>query len=99
MSSFDVISMPDPWEYPWYAAWDLAFQCVAIARVDPGFAKEQLLLLLKEWYMHPNGQLPGLRVGAGRREPTGARRGPRCGCSNWTVPATTSSWNGCCTSC
>jgi hypothetical protein len=58
MSSFDVISMPDPWEYPWYAAWDLAFQCVAIARVDPGFAKEQLLLLLKEWYMHPNGQLP-----------------------------------------
>jgi hypothetical protein len=58
MSSFDVISMPDPWEYPWYAAWDLAFQCVAIARVDPGFAKEQLLLLLREWYMHPNGQLP-----------------------------------------
>jgi hypothetical protein len=58
MSSFDVISMPDPWEYPWYAAWDLAFQCVAIARVDPGFAKGQLLLLLKEWYMHPNGQLP-----------------------------------------
>jgi hypothetical protein len=58
MASFDVISMPDPWEYPWYAAWDLAFQCVAIARVDPGFAKEQLLLLLREWYMHPNGQLP-----------------------------------------
>jgi len=58
MSSFDVISMPDPWEYPWYAAWDLAFQCVAIARVDPGFAKQQLLLLLREWYMHPNGQLP-----------------------------------------
>jgi hypothetical protein len=58
MSSFDIISMPDPWEYPWYAAWDLAFQCVAIARVDPGFAKQQLLLLLREWYMHPNGQLP-----------------------------------------
>ncbi|GAA1772927.1 MGH1-like glycoside hydrolase domain-containing protein [Luedemannella helvata] len=58
MSSFDVISMPDPWEYPWYAAWDLAFQCVAIARVDPSFAKEQLLLLLREWYMHPNGQIP-----------------------------------------
>jgi hypothetical protein len=58
MSSFDVISMPDPWEYPWFAAWDLGFQCVAIARVDPGFAKEQLLLLLREWYMHPNGQLP-----------------------------------------
>ena len=58
MSSFDVISMPDKWEYPWYAAWDLAFQAVAIARVDPGFAKEQILLLLREWYMHPNGQLP-----------------------------------------
>ena len=54
----DVISMPDPWEYPWYAAWDLAFHCVALAHVDPGFAKEQLLLLLREWYMHPNGQLP-----------------------------------------
>ena len=58
MNSFDVISMPDPWEYPWYAAWDLAFHCVAIARVDPAFAKEQLLLLLREWYMHPNGQIP-----------------------------------------
>jgi hypothetical protein len=58
MNSFDVISMPDPWEYPWYAAWDLAFQCVAIARVDPGFAKRQLLLLLQEWYLHPNGQIP-----------------------------------------
>ena len=58
MSSFDVISMPDTWEYPWYAAWDLAFQAVAIARVDPTFAKEQILLLLRDWYMHPNGQLP-----------------------------------------
>jgi hypothetical protein len=58
MNSFDVISMPDPWEYPWYAAWDLAFHCVTIARFDPGFAKEQLLLLLREWYMHPNGQIP-----------------------------------------
>jgi hypothetical protein len=58
MNSCDVISMPDPWEYPWYAAWDLAFHCVSIARVDPGFAKEQLLLLLRDWYMHPNGQIP-----------------------------------------
>lgn len=58
MNSFDVISMPDPWEYPWYAAWDLAFHCVAIARVDPGFAKGQLLLLLRDWYLHPNGQIP-----------------------------------------
>jgi hypothetical protein len=54
----DVISMPDKWEYPWYAAWDLAFHCVALALVDPDFAKDQLTLLLREWYMHPNGQLP-----------------------------------------
>jgi hypothetical protein len=54
----DVISMPDKWEYPWYAAWDLAFHCVSLAIVDSDFAKEQLLLLLREWYMHPNGQLP-----------------------------------------
>ncbi|QSB16605.1 glucosidase [Natronosporangium hydrolyticum] len=58
MYNRDIISMPDPWEYPWYAAWDLAFQCVALARVDPTFAKQQLVLLLKEWYQHPNGQLP-----------------------------------------
>jgi Mannosylglycerate hydrolase MGH1-like glycoside hydrolase domain len=54
----DVISMPDKWEYPWYAAWDLAFHCVAFAHIDPAFAKEQLLLMLREWYMHPNGQIP-----------------------------------------
>jgi len=54
----DVISMPDKWEYPWYAAWDLAFHCVPLALVDPDFAKEQLTLLVREWYMHPNGQLP-----------------------------------------
>jgi len=54
----DVISMPDKWEYPWYAAWDLAFHCIPLALVDPDFAKEQLILLLREWYMHPNGQLP-----------------------------------------
>jgi len=54
----DVISMPDKWEYPWYAAWDLAFHCIALALVDADFAKEQLALLVREWYMHPNGQLP-----------------------------------------
>jgi hypothetical protein len=54
----DVISMPDKWEYPWYAAWDLAFHTVPLALVDSEFAKEQLTLLLREWYMHPNGQLP-----------------------------------------
>ena len=54
----DIISMPDKWEYPWYAAWDLAFHCIPLALIDPDFAKEQLILLLREWYMHPNGQLP-----------------------------------------
>ncbi|HLW79344.1 MAG TPA: glucosidase, partial [Terriglobia bacterium] len=54
----DVLSMPDKWEYPWYAAWDLAFHCVTLALIDPDLAKEQLILLLREWYMHPNGQLP-----------------------------------------
>jgi hypothetical protein len=54
----DVISIPDKWEYPWYAAWDLAFHCVPLALVDCDFAKEQLILILREWYMHPNGQLP-----------------------------------------
>jgi hypothetical protein len=50
--------MPDKWEYPWYAAWDLAFHTIPFARIDPAFAKDQLLLFLREWYMHPNGQIP-----------------------------------------
>jgi hypothetical protein len=54
----DVLSMPDKWEYPWYAAWDLAFHMIPFAAVDPRLAKEQLLLFLREWYMHPNGQIP-----------------------------------------
>ena len=58
LNNHDVISMPDPWEYPWYAAWDLAFHCIPIAQVDPEFAKSQLTLLLREWYMHPNGAIP-----------------------------------------
>jgi len=58
LNNADVISMPDTWEYPWYAAWDLAFHCVVLALVDPEFAKDQLILLTREWYMHPNGQLP-----------------------------------------
>ena len=58
LSNNEIILMPDTWEYPWYAAWDLAFHCVAMAMVDSEFAKNQLLLLLHEWYMHPNGQLP-----------------------------------------
>ena len=54
----DVLSMPDKWEYPWFAAWDLAFHMIPLALVDPDFAKDQLALLLREWYMPPNGQLP-----------------------------------------
>ncbi len=54
----DIISMPDKWEYPWYAAWDLAFHCIPLAIIDAEFAKEQLILMLREWYMHPNGQIP-----------------------------------------
>jgi len=54
----DVLSMPDKWEYPWFAAWDLAFHCIPLALVDSEFAKEQLTLILREWYMHPNGQIP-----------------------------------------
>ena len=58
MHNGDVISMPDKWEYPWYAAWDLAFHCIPLALVDSDFAKDQLCLMLREWYMHPNGQIP-----------------------------------------
>jgi len=58
LNNADVISMPDTWEYPWYAAWDLAFHCIPLAMVDPEFAKGQLVLLTREWYMHPSGQLP-----------------------------------------
>ena len=58
LHNMDVIAMPDKWEYPWYAAWDLAFHCVALAGIDADFAKRQLVLILREWYMHPNGQLP-----------------------------------------
>jgi hypothetical protein len=65
----DVLSMPDKWEYPWYAAWDLAFHMIPFARVDPHFAKEQLLLLLREWYMHPNGQMPAYEFAFGDVNP------------------------------
>jgi hypothetical protein len=65
----DVISMPDKWEYPWYAAWDLAFHCVPLALVDSEFAKEQLTLMTREWYMHPNGQLPAYEWALGDVNP------------------------------
>jgi len=65
----DVVSMPDKWEYPWFAAWDLAFHMVPFARIDPHFAKQQLLLLLREWYMHPSGQLPAYEFAFGDVNP------------------------------
>ncbi len=58
LNNFDIFSMPDKWEYPWYAGWDLAFHCIPLALVDADFAKRQLSLMAREWYMHPNGQLP-----------------------------------------
>ncbi len=69
LDSMDVLSVPDTWEYPWFASWDLAFHCVALAPVDPDFAKRQLLLLLREWYQHPNGQLPAYEWAFGDANP------------------------------
>ena len=65
----DILSMPDKWEYPWFAAWDLAFHMMPMARVDPDFAKRQMILLLREWYMHPNGQIPAYEWGFGDVNP------------------------------
>ncbi len=64
-----VIAMPDKWEYPWYAAWDLAFHCIALALIDPDYAKELLILFLREWYMHPSGQLPAFEWAFGNVNP------------------------------
>ena len=58
LNNADIVSMPDKWEYPWYASWDLAFHCISFALIDAEFAKQQLVLLTREWYMHPNGQIP-----------------------------------------
>jgi hypothetical protein len=69
LNNADVVSMPDKWEYPWYAAWDLAFHTIPLALVDPEFAKHQLVLLTREWYMHPNGQLPAYEWALGDVNP------------------------------
>jgi hypothetical protein len=65
----DVLSMPDKWEYPWYASWDLAFHCIPLALIDAEFAKDQLILLLREWYLHPNGQIPAYEWSLGDVNP------------------------------
>jgi len=69
LNTRDIISMPDKWEYPWFAAWDLAFHCLPLATVDMGFAKNQLTLLVRDWYMHPNGQLPAYEWDFGDANP------------------------------
>ena len=79
LNNADIISMPDKWEYPWYAAWDLAFHTISLALVDPDFAKQQLVLLTREWYMHPNGQLPAYEWAFGDVNP------PVHGWATWRV--------------
>jgi len=69
LTNFDIISMPDKWEYPWYAAWDLAFHTIPLAVIDSDFAKRQLVLMAREWYMHPNGQLPAYEWALGDVNP------------------------------
>jgi hypothetical protein len=69
LNNADVVSMPDKWEYPWYAAWDLAFHCIPLALIDADFAKEQLVLFTREWYMHPSGQLPAYEWALGDVNP------------------------------
>ncbi len=79
LNNCDIISMPDKWEYPWYAAWDLAFHCLPLAMIDPDFAKQQLVLLTREWYMHANGQLPAYEWAFGDVNP------PVHGWATWRV--------------
>jgi len=69
VNNADILSVPDKWEYPWYASWDLAFHCLPLALLDPVFAKEQLVLLTREWYMHPNGQIPAYEWALGDVNP------------------------------
>lgn len=88
LNNADIISMPDAWEYPWFAAWDLAFHCVALAPIDPEFAKSQLTLILREWYMHPNGQLPAYEWAFGDVNP------PVHAWAAWTVYKTEKEMTG-----
>lgn len=86
--SEDVLSMPDKWEYPWFAAWDLGFHCIPLALVDPELAKRQLVLLTREWYMHPNGQLPAYEWAFGDVNP------PVHGWAAWRVYTIEKKWYG-----
>ncbi len=103
LNSADILSMPDKWEYPWFAAWDLAFHCIPLALVDPDFAKDQLILLGREWYQHPNGQIPAYEWAFGDVNP------PVLAWAAWRVykieqkhawaKATAPSWSASSTSC
>ena len=84
LNNADIISMPDKWEYPWYAAWDLAFHAISLALIDPEFAKEQLVLLTREWYMHPNGQMPAYEWAFGDVNPPVHALGRPGASSRWT---------------
>lgn len=85
----DILSMPDKWEYPWFASWDLAFHAIPIALVDPDFAKKQLTLLTREWYMHPNGQIPSYEWNFGDVNP------PVHAWATWRVYKMEERWKGC----
>ena len=103
LDNSEIISMPDKWEYPWFAAWDLAFHCVALAVIDPDFAQAQLILMLREWYMHPNGQIPAYEWNFGDVNHR-FTRGQRCACTRLsrkfgaakTVPFSNASFTNCC---
>ncbi len=97
-NAFDVMSMPDKWEYPWFASWDLAFHCIALAHVDPDFAKNQLLLVCREWFQHPNGALPAYEWDFGDVNPP-VQASPRSRSSRSTAAATSTSSAGSSTSC
>lgn len=88
LNTRDIISMPDKWEYPWFASWDLAFHCLSLAKVDIDFAKKQLLLLTRDWYMHPNGQLPAYEWDFGDANP------PVLAMATWTIYRTERDSNG-----
>ena len=98
LNNHEVILMPDPWEYPWFAAWDLAFHCVTLAHIDPEFAKSQLVLLLREWYMHPNGQIPAYEWNFSDVNPP-VHAWAAYECSRSTAAPTSPSWPGSSTSC
>jgi hypothetical protein len=98
LDSNDVLVMPDKWEYPWYAAWDLAFHCGTLAYLNPAAAKHQLLLLCREWFMHPNGQLPAYEWGFGDVNPPPCTRRSPCASSRSTARGTRTSSRACSTS-